>query len=199
MFAKFKHVVEKEINVTPELWAQVEAFGTPKHLKKNEYLLKAGEVCQHGYFINKGSLVQTFLNQNGKEVVQGFYIDDVYAFLSSVTSYFSEKESDCQIKALEECELIAYSKAQLEYLATHYQEFAIFYHKITAKGFQNLYMFSAMRLSLNAEEFLIFLYNQHPIYMQRIPDKYIAQFMGVSKEWLSKLKKRVAKKIFPNS
>jgi CRP-like cAMP-binding protein len=199
MFTKFRQAVEKEIKITPELWAQVEAFGTLKKLKKNEYLLKAGEVCQHGYFINKGSLVQTFLNQNGKEVVQGFYIDDVYAFLSSVTSYFSEQESDCQIKALEECELIAYSKAQLEYLAAHYQDFAIFYHKITARAFQNLYMFSAMRLSLNAEEFLIFLYNQHPVYMQRIPDKYIAQFMGVSKEWLSKLKKRVAKKIFPKT
>ncbi|MFO7864413.1 MAG: Crp/Fnr family transcriptional regulator [Salinivirgaceae bacterium] len=199
MFASFKHSVEKEIKISPELWAQVESFGTLRKLKKNEYLLKAGEICQHGYFINKGSLVQTFLNQNGKEVVLGFYIDDVYAFLSSVTSYFSEKESNCQIKALEDCELIAFSKPQLECLATQYQEFAIFYHKITARAFKGLYIFSAMRLSLNAEEFLIFLYNQHPVYMQRIPDKYIAQFMGISKEWLSKLKKRIAKKIFSNT
>lgn len=59
-------------------------------------------------------------------------------------------------------------------------------------------MFSALRLSLNAEEFLIFLYNQHPVYMRRIPDKYIAQFMGVSKEWLSKLKKKIFKTNFQN-
>lgn len=191
MFSKFKLAVEKDIIIRPELWAQLQEFGKIRHLKKNEYLLKAGEVCQFGYFINSGSLIKTFLNQNGKEIVQGFYIDKDYAFLSEVTSYFSKEPSDFQIKAIENCELIEFSESQLEYLANNFQEFALFYHKITARSYQDLYMFSAMRLSLSAEEFLVFLYNQHPIYMQRIPDKYIAQFMGVSKEWLSKLKKKI--------
>lgn len=196
MFSKFKIAIEKDIKMRPELWTQLQEFGKIRYLKKNEYLLKAGKVCKHGYFINNGSLIKTFLNQNGKEIVQGFYIDKDYAFLSEVTSYFSQKPSDFQIKAIENCELIEFSESQLKLLANNFQEFALFYHKITAKSYQNLYMFSAMRLSLNAEEFLVFLYNQHPIYMQRIPDKYIAQFMGISKEWLSKLKKKVFK---PNS
>ncbi len=193
MYSKFKLVLEKNIKMSPELWTQLQEFGKIRHIKKNEYILKAGEVCRHGYFVNSGSLVQTFVNQNGKEIVQGFYIDNTYAFLSSVGSYFSEQESDFQIKAIENCEIIEFSKSQLEYLNNNFQEFGIFFHKVTANSFENLYMFSAMRLSLNAEEFLLFLYNQHPIYMQRIPDKYIAQFMGVSKEWLSKLKKKVIK------
>jgi CRP-like cAMP-binding protein len=193
MFSKFKLVIDKDIRMSPELWTQLQEFGKIRHLKKNEYLLKAGQVCRHGYFINSGSLIQTFLNQNGKEIVQGFYIDEVYAFLSSVTSYFSEESSDFQIKAIENCEVIEYSKSQLEYLISNFQEFAVLFHKITARSFQYLYMFSAMRLSLNAEEFLLFLYHQHPVYMRRIPDKYIAQFMGVSKEWLSKLKKKIFK------
>ncbi|MBI9067108.1 MAG: Crp/Fnr family transcriptional regulator [Salinivirgaceae bacterium] len=193
MFSKFKLAIDKDIKMSPELWTQLQEFGKIRHLKKNEYLLKAGQVCQHGYFINSGSLVQTFLNQNGKEIVQGFYIDEVYAFLSSVTSYFSEEISDFQIKAIENCEVIEYSKPQMDYLTDNFQEFALLFHIITARSFQYLYMFSAMRLSLNAEDFLLFLYNQHPVYMRRIPDKYIAQFMGVSKEWLSKLKKKIFK------
>lgn len=193
MFSKFKNTLDKDVLLSPELWKLLQEFGKITYLKKNEYLLKAGQVCQHGYFINTGSLIQTFLNQNGKEIVQGFYIDEEYAFLSSVTSYFTEESSEFQIKAIENCELIEFSKPQLEFLTANYQEFAIIFHQITARSFQNLYMFSAMRLSLNAEDFLIFLYNKHPIYMRRIPDKYIAQFMGVSKEWLSKLKKKVLK------
>jgi CRP-like cAMP-binding protein len=199
MFSKFKNTLDKDVKLNPELWNLVQEFGKIRYLKKNEYLLKAGQVCQHGYYVNTGSLVQTFINQNGKEIVQGFYIDEVYAFLSSVTSYFSEESSDFQIKAIENCEIIEFSKIQLDYLTTNFQEFALIFHKITARSFQNLYMFSAMRLSLNAEDFLIFLYNQHPIYMKRIPDKYIAQFMGVSKEWLSKLKKKVLKTNFQSS
>ena len=193
MYSKFKLALEKDIELSPNLWKQLQEFGKIRHFKKNEYLLRAGQVCQYGYFINSGSLVKTFLNQNGKEIVQGFYVDEVYAFLSEASGYFSEQVSDFEIKAIENCELIEFSKTQLEYLINNYQEFAVFFHKITASSYQKLYMFSAMRLSLNAEDFLQFLYNQHPIYMQRIPDKYIAQFMGVSKEWLSKLKKKVFK------
>lgn len=193
MFSKLKLAIDKEIKMSPELWTQLQEFGKIRYLKKNEYLLKAGQVCRHGYFINSGSLVKTFINQNGKEVVQGFFIDELYAFLSEVISYYSDQHTNFQIKALENCEVLEFSKVQLEYLTNNFQEFAVFFHKITANSFQNLYMFSAMRLSLNAEEFLLFLYNQHPIYMRRIPDKYIAQFMGVSKEWLSKLKKKIFK------
>lgn len=191
MFSKFKLAFEKDIKLNPFLWTQLQEFGKIRHLRKNEYLLEAGQVCRHGYFINSGSLIKTFLNQNGKEIVQGFYIDEDYAFLSEVTSYFSKQPSDFEIKAIENCELIEFSESQLQYLIDNFQEFAIFFHKITAKSYQNLYMFSAMRLSLSAEEFLVFLYHEHPIYIQRIPDKYIAQFMGVSKEWLSKLKKKI--------
>ncbi|MBE9469166.1 MAG: Crp/Fnr family transcriptional regulator [Bacteroidetes bacterium] len=193
MFSKLKLAIDKDIKISPKFWEQLQEFAKIRHLKKNEYLLEAGQVCQHGYFIISGSLVKTFLNQNGKEIVQGFYIDEAYAFLSEVMSYFSDNESDFQIKALENCELIEFSKLQMDYLADNFQEFAIFFHRIMAKSYQNLYMFSAMRLSLSAEEFLIFLYNHHPIYMQRIPDKYIAEFIGISKEWLSKLKKKILK------
>ena len=191
MFTKFKLALDQETQLSPELWAQLQEFGKIRQVKKNEYLLKVGHICQYGYFISSGSVVKTFLNQNGKEIVQGFYIDEVYAFLSEVISYFSDSSSDFQIKALENCEVIEFTKSQLDYLIDNYQEFAILFHKITARSYQNFYMFSAMRLSLSAEEFLIFLYNNHPVYMRRIPDKYIAEFMGISKEWLSKLKKKV--------
>ena len=60
----------------------------------------------------------------------------------------------------------------------------------------SLIFFNSMEfafLSKWSSDFLLFLYNQHPVYLQRIPDKYIAEFMGISKEWLSKLKKKVLK------
>ncbi len=193
MFSKLKQAIDKETKMSPELWTQIQEFGKIRHLNKNEYLLKNGEVCNHGYFINSGSLIKTFLNSNGKEIVIGFYIDNTYAFLTEVTSYFSADESAFEVKAVESCEVIEFSKSQLEYLIDKFPGWAIFFHKLAANSFQNLYMFSAMRLSLSAEDFLIFLYNQHPVYLQRIPDKYIAEFMGISKEWLSKLKKKVLK------
>lgn len=193
MYSKLKAEIEKDIPVSPELWCKLQEFGKHRIIKKNQYVLKTGEICQHGYYLNKGSLIQTYLHENGKEIVLGFYLDQEYAFVSSVNSYFTQHESTFELKAIEDCELIEYSKAQIEAMASSHPEFCSFYHRITASGLHNLYMFSAMRLSLSAEEFLQFLYSKHPIYLNTIPDKYIAQFMGVSKEWLSKLKKKIFK------
>jgi len=193
MFSKFKLAVEKEIIISPALWAQIQEFGKIRHFKKSEFLLNTDQVCNHGYFINSGSLVKTLLNKNGKEIVQGFYIDESHGFVSEVMSYFSGKGSVFQIMAIENCEIIEFSKSQLDYLTDNFVEFAVFFNKITSNSYQDLYMFSAMRLSLSSEEYLLFLYEHHPVYMRRIPDKYIAEFMGISKEWLCKLKKKVLK------
>jgi len=193
MFDQLEKHIRNGITLSPELWKRLQAAGTEISIKKNQYLLKQGEVCQHGYFLNKGSLIQLFQHENGKEIVLGFYIDHVYSFLSSPRSYFTGTGSTFEIKALEDCDLIAFHKDDLENMARDFHEFSIFYHQITATALHNMDLFSAMRLSLSAEDFFIYLMKNHPAYLQRIPDKYIARFIGVSDEWLCKVKKKIIK------
>lgn len=193
MFDQLEKRISNDILMSPELRKRLEDTGKIIEIKKNQYLLKLGEVCHHGYFLNKGSLIQLFQHENGKEIVLGFYIDHVYSFLSSPHSYFTGTGSTFEMKAIEDCTLVAYHKDDLERMAHEFPEFGHFYHKITANALHNMYLFSAMRLSLSAEEFFIYLMNNHSEFLQRIPDKYIARFIGVSDEWLCKVKKRILK------
>jgi len=195
MFDQLEKQIRSEISLTPALWKRLQEAGHEISIKKNHYLLQQGEVCHHGFFLNKGSLIQLFQHENGKEIVLGFYIDHVYSFISSPRSYFSGKGSSFEIKALEDCELIAYQKEDLENMARDFHEFSIFYHNITANALHNMCLYSAMRLSLSAEDFFIYLMNNHPAFLQRIPDKYIARFIGVSDEWLCKVKKKIIRNI----
>ncbi|MGE4289018.1 MAG: Crp/Fnr family transcriptional regulator [Salinivirgaceae bacterium] len=173
-----------------ELRKQIQKIGTIRHLKKNEYLLNSGQPCQNSYYINSGILVKIFLNKNGREIIQGFYLDGEFVFLTEHNTYLPGNGQSFQIKAIENCKITEFSKSQLEYLAHNSKEFALYLQKLTALSFHNLYMFSAMRLSLKEEEFLLFLYHQYPKYLCRIPDKYIAQFMGVGKRWLCSVKEK---------
>lgn len=195
MFDQLEKIIRSDISLSPELWNRLQETGEETVIRKNNYLLKPGDVCHHGYFLNKGSLIQLFQHENGKEIVLGFYIDHVYSFLSSPKSYFTGAGSTFGIKALEDCSLIAFRKEDLESMAEEFPEFSRFYHKITANALHNMYMFSAMRLSLSAEDFFVYLMKNHPAYMQRIPDKYIARFIGVSDEWLCKVKKKIIRSI----
>lgn len=98
-------------------------------------------------------MVQLFQHDNGKEIVLGFYVDHVYSFLSSPHSYFTGTGSTFEIKALEDCTLLAFTKDDLESMV-EFIEFSKFYHNITATALHNTNVFNAMRLSLSAEDFL---------------------------------------------
>ncbi len=195
MFDQLEEHIRRVMPLSSELRQRLVDSASEITVKKNGYLLQQGEVCNHGYFLNKGSLIQLFQHENGKEIVLGFYIDHVYSFLSSPKSYFAGIGSTFEIKALEECSLLAFRKEDLENMAETFPEFSRFYHTITANALHNMYLFSAMRLSLSAEDFFVYLMKNHPAYLQRIPDKYIARFIGVSDEWLCKVKKKIIKSI----
>lgn len=191
MYGQLEAILGKDFPNSQLFWKALKDEGKTVHLRKNEFLIKQGEICKHGYFLNKGCIIQLFDSKNGKEIVLGFYIDHVYPFLSIPDSYFNETGSTFQIKAIEDCELIAFSKDCLEHWASTFPAFSHFYHRITATALHKMHWNSAMRLSLSAENFLQYLMKNQPELTRRIPDKYIARFIGVSDEWLCKIKKRI--------
>lgn len=193
MYDQLEKIIRNKISVSNDLWHELKNRAHSLHIKKNELLITQNEICRYGYFLNKGSLIQRYINENGKEVVLGFYIDHVYSFISSPDSYFNETGSTFEIKALEDSELLAYHKKDLEYLSEKFPEFNLFYHKITATALHNMYLYTSMRLSLSAEDFFVYLMDKHPAFLHRIPNKYLAQFIGVSKEWYSKIQKKILK------
>lgn len=193
MFDLLEAHIRKVMPLSEPLSKRLRETGEEIIIKKNQYLLQQGRVCNHGYFLNKGSMVQLFQHDNGKEIVLGFYVDHVYSFLSSPHSYFTGTGSTFEIKALEDCTLLAFTKDDLESMAEEFIEFSKFYHNITATALHNTNVFNAMRLSLSAEDFFIYLMQNHSAFLQRIPDKYIARFIGVSDEWLCKVKKKIIK------
>jgi len=190
-FSTLKKDLEEVITLEAELWQLLLEKGEVIQLKKSEHLLLAGQVCKYGYYVNVGSFIHTFIGNDGSESVVGFSIDQRNRFLSSAKSYYSETPTSFEIKAIQNSEVIRFSKSDLEALAHTYISFAEFYHKIVSNALLNMYVFNAMRLSLTSENFIKYLFDEYPIYLQRIPDKYLAQFMGVSNEWFCKLKKRV--------
>lgn len=191
MFDKLKQQIEKEIHVSDELMQQLETRGEIIEFHKRDYVFKAGQVCDFGCFIQHGSFMHLHINDKGKESIIGFAIDDAYGFFSSPESYFTRQPSAFSIRALEDSVVIRYSRTDLDEMSASFPEFSDFYYKIIAHGFLSLYKFSTLRLSLTSKEFLSYLYTEQPIYLQRIPDKYIALFMGVSKEWFCKLKTQI--------
>lgn len=158
--------------------------------EKGDYLLRTGELCQDAYFINKGLFINLYVNENGTECVTGFAADNMFPFLSAI-GYFTKQPSEFEIKALEAGELLCFSRDHIEGLSFRYPLFASYYQNIMLTIIYKLDVLLAVRLSSTAEEFIQFLYTNYAWMINRVPDKYIAHYMGISNAWYCKLKRKV--------
>lgn len=159
-------------------------------VRKGDYLLRTGEFCQDAYFINKGLFINQYISEKGKEIMTGFSSDTLYPFLSAI-SYFTQAPSDFEIRAIEDGELLCFSRHHIEALSLRYPLFASYYQNVMLTIISKLYTMFAVRQSSTAEEFLVYLYKNYKWLINRVPDKYIAQYMGISTSWYCKLKKRI--------
>ena len=159
-------------------------------IKKGELLLRSGELCKDAYFINKGLFVNIFITENGKNCVTGFSSDFQFPFLSEI-GYFTQTPSDFEIKALEDSELLCFSRVFIEDLSLRYPFFASYYQNVMLRIISRFYMMFAFLQTYSAEEFIMYLYENYKWIILRVPDKYIALYMGISTSWYCKLKKKI--------
>ncbi len=158
-----------------------------RDLHKKEYLLKAGHVCRHIYFIRQG-LLRCFYLREETEVCSWFMKEgDV---IISVGSFFEQRDSYESIQALESCELYGIEYCQLQLIYRNFPEFNFIGRVLLQKYYQlseqRLY---SMRMQQGQERYG-FLMQHHPDLILRVPAKYIASYLGISEAHFSVIKAR---------
>jgi CRP/FNR family transcriptional regulator, anaerobic regulatory protein len=156
-----------------------------KELSRKDLLLRAGHICQHIYFIQKG-LLRCFYYRNDVEISSWFMREgDVVV---SVESFFGQKTSYESIQVLEDCELYYVSYKELQEIYHQFPEFNFIARVLTEKYYclseQRLYSIRMMRASERYE----YLLEHHPEILLRVPGKHIASYLGITPEMLSKIK-----------
>ena len=161
---------------------------TRRFLKKGEFLSQAGEVCNYASFINRGSL-RVFLEVRDQEVSKHFFFDREYA--CDYSSFLTRQPGLLNIKALEDTELMELSYEKVQVL---YERFPVWqkYGRLIA---ENLYIQVARRsqelLLRSPEEMYIRLVEARSPIIARIPQHYIASYLGIQPESLSRIRKRI--------
>ncbi len=152
-------------------------------LPKKSFFLKQGQICRNIGFVEKG-LLRCFYERHEKEVCSWFMKEgDV---IISVESFFKQVTSYENIQALEDCSIHYIGYDELQYIYHHFSEFNYIGRILTERYYtqseQRLY---AIRMQKTLERYG-HLIETYPEYIQRIPSKYIASYLGVSEETLSR-------------
>lgn len=157
-----------------------------KKLKKKQFLLQEGDVCRHSAFVVEGCLRGYTVDGNGFEHILQFappdwWIGDMYSLLT-------QKPGNLYIDALEETEVLLLSKTDQEQLYLDIPKFERFFRIITENSLVANRQRLLDNLSLSAMERFALFCRQYPTLIERLSQKQIAAYIGVTPEFLSKLK-----------
>jgi CRP-like cAMP-binding protein len=162
------------------------------HYKAKTILLNSGAICKHSYFVNSGILRSFNINDNIVEHVlsfacQGWWIGDMYSLLS-------QKPGNLFIEVLEDAEVVLLSKENQEILYREIPKLERFFRILTENSLVANQERLMDNLSLTAEERFEKFCKKYPTLIQKIAQKQIASYLGVTPEFYSKMKSRLLRK-----
>lgn len=184
--------IAKHVSLTKEDEALFLSKTETKQLKAKTILLSAGEVATCTYFVNSGILRSFNINDNIIEHVlhfacEGWWIGDMY-------SYISEKPGNLFIEVLEDAEVVIITKENQQQLYQEIPKLERFFRILAENSLVSHQERLMDNLSLTAEERFEKFCSKYPSLIQKVSQKHIASYIGVTPEFFSKMKARLLKK-----
>jgi len=151
-------------------------------------LLRAGNICNFEAYVIKGCIREYYIDGHGAEVTLQFAVEDWW--VSDINSFQDQNVSNMYIETLEDCELLMLSRQSKEELLAEVPKLERMFRLMIQRhlsAVQNRLFKTITHTAI--EKYLEFL-NRYPAIPQRVPQHYIASYLGISPEFLSKLRTR---------
>jgi len=158
-------------------------------VKKKDFLIQAGETTKYEYFITKGCLKVYTLDENGAPHISMFAIEDYWT--GDMSSFITKEPSRYYIKATEHSELLGISRANYDLLFQEIPKFERFYRILYQRSLISYIRRSNLGISLTAEERYIDFKKKYPQIVNRITQKDLAGYIGITPEFMSKIISKV--------
>lgn len=158
-------------------------------IKKNGFLLKEGELCKYNYFILKGCFRIYLINDLGKEQILHFAIENWW--ITDLAGFLNEKKARFYIQALENSEVVRISYKKYNFLISEIPSFETFIRIIFQQSFVKLQEHFIDTLNSEGETRYLTFVKKYPQMVQRIPQYMIASYLGLSAEFVSKIRRKL--------
>ena len=163
----------------------LESVLVPMKFAKGEIILKAGDVCEHVYYVERG-LTRQFYFKNGKELTEHIGVE--HSIVMCIESLFMEKPTHLQLEALEPTLIYAMPKRKLEEVALHNVNIQILFRKILEESLIISQVHADMLRFETAQDRYLKLCKLSPQVVLRAPLVYVASYLQMTPETLSRVR-----------
>ena len=188
----FEQNIAKHIALTELETAGFCSLFKPKKVKKKDFILRAGQVCKFEAFVTKGLFRVYHIDQNGFEQVLYFAMEDWW--ITDMDSFTNQRPSQLFIEALEDSEVLLISKKDKEFAYENIPTIEKLFRIMTQKTHIALQRRMIDNLSKTADQRYIDFIEKYPGLSQRLSNIQIAAYLGISHEFLSKIRKKISLK-----
>jgi CRP-like cAMP-binding protein len=186
MFQNINAYVLKCVNLSAGELAYFNSMLQYKVIPKKTMLLQAGNICNFEAYVIRGCMREYYIDDHGAELTLQFAVEDWW--VSDITSFEDQKVSNMYIETLEDCELLMLSRQSKEQLLAKVPKLERMFRLMIQRHLSVVQsrLFKTVTYS-GIERYLEFI-RRYPTIPQRVPQHYIASYLGISPEFLSKLR-----------
>lgn len=180
-----KEALGAYINLSDAAYASLRQSASFQKAPKGRRLLQAGAIQQKLFFLESG-LMRAYRLIDGKEYTHYFFVEQW--FVTDFKSYLSERAGELYVEALTDVTYYEFQKAPLLQLYTQYHELEALGRIIAEQAYlkmvERLVDFQTQPLKERYHQ----LIDQQPDLFREVPQKYIASYLGVAEQSLSRIK-----------
>jgi len=190
MVAQLIAHIEKRVSLSTDDKTIIEQVLFTEPLKKKQFLFKAGEPCRAKYFVVQGCLRLYIINTKGVDQMIQFGIDNWW--ITDYMGFKNKKPSVFNLQAVTDAVVIAVDEQRMEELSEKIPKLERYFRLVLETAYGASLMRFNFLFNMSGEERYRFFSTMNPEFVQKVPQYLIASYLGVTPEFLSKIR---AKKV----
>ena len=163
-----------------------------KKIKRRQFILQENDVCKHYTFVVLGCFKMYGVDNEGGEHIIQFAAENEW--ITDISSFHSGKASRLYIEAIEPSVILQIDQTNLIHLYHNYHKFDRIFRVIVENKHNELQNRVLQNISSTAEERYFSFLEQYPKLTNRLPNTQIASYIGITPEFLSKIRRISSKK-----
>lgn len=181
--------ISNHIDLTKDEEEFLESRVTIRTYLKGQYIVQEGDICKYESFVLSGCTKTFYVDEEGQEHILMFSIEDWWT--SDMASFITQTPADFNVQCIENTELVMFPYDTRDELLNRVPKLERFFRQIIQLGFIASQRRIVRGFSLSAKEQYLYFKEKYPKIEQRIPQYMIASYLGITKEFLSKIKSQL--------
>lgn len=179
----------RHIQLSSDEQQAIAARLTHRRYQKGQFIVQQGDVCKTENFITSGCVRTYFVDAEGTEHIVMFAIENWWT--SDLGSFTTQTPADYNLQCLEDTQVIQITFEVLESLYADFPKLERFFRIILQKAYVASEKRILRNFSLPAKERYLLFRKHYPLIEQRVPQYMIASYLGITKEFLSKIRNQM--------